>query len=157
MYKDIFRMSVLFIVGFMSYITIEVLYRGYSFAIMGIVGGLLFLMIDQINEYENWNVDLVYQAFLGGIYATLIELIVGLVDAEYLHLNMWDYSDQLGNFLGVICPLFSFYWCLLTILAVLVADFINWAIIKDRTVPHYYIFGKLYEPRIYKLLNEERS
>ena len=55
--KNIFRVIVMFVMGFMSYITIEVLYRGYSYALMGTLGGIVFILIDQINERYTWDVE----------------------------------------------------------------------------------------------------
>ena len=142
----------MFIVGFMAYISIEVLYRGYSFPVMGITGGIIFILIDQINEKYPWDLDLIYQGIIAGIYAILMELIVGLIDKEYLHWHMWDYSDQAFNFMGIICPKFFLYWCILGVLAVLVADFINYCIYRDSEPPYYIILNKKYTPGIYKIL-----
>jgi len=150
--KDIFRTVVMFIVGFSSYITIEVLYRGYSFPLMGIMGGIVFILIDQINERFSWDIDLLYQGIIGGLYATLMELIFGLIDKFYLHWNMWDYTTEWLNFYGIICLKFSIYWCLLAILAVLIADFVNYCIYRDSSAPYYMILGKKWVPGIYKIL-----
>ena len=38
---------------------------------------------------------------------------VGLVVNLGLGWQVWDYGKEFGNFLGQICPLFSFYWFLL--------------------------------------------
>ena len=152
--KDLFRTVVMFIVGFCAYITIEVLYRGYSYPLMGTMGGVVFILIDQINEKYSWNVELSYQAILGGIYATITELIYGLIDKEYLHLNMWNYQDEYFNFYGIVCLKFSIYWCLLALLAVLVADFINYCLYRHSRVPYYIIFGHIWVPKIYQLLDD---
>ena len=45
-----------------------------------------------------------------GISLTLIELIAGLIFIKGLHMKLWDYSNQWGNFKGLICPLFSVLW-----------------------------------------------
>lgn len=150
--KNIFRVIVMFVMGFMSYITIEVLYRGYSYALMGTLGGIVFILIDQINERYTWNVELPFQAILGGIYATLLELIYGLISKYQWGYTMWDYSDEWLNFMGIICPKFSLCWTLLSVLAVLCADFINYCIFRNTEKPYYMIFGKKYTPGIYWLV-----
>lgn len=142
----------MFIIGFMAYITIEVIYRGYSFPLMGVLGGITFILIDQINERYSWDIELPFQAILGGIYATIMELIYGLLDTYYWGYNMWDYGDEWLNFIGIICPKFSIYWIMLSLFAVLTADFINYCIFRDTQVPYYIIFGKKYIPGIYKLV-----
>ena len=47
---------------------------------------------------------------------TLLELLIGVVCLKGFHLRLWDYRDQPGNFKGLICPLFSFYWTVLGVL-----------------------------------------
>ena len=41
---------------------------------------------------------------------TLIELIAGIIYVELLGVDLWDYSGEWGNFRGLICPRFSFFW-----------------------------------------------
>ena len=152
--KEIFRIFVMFLVGFCAYITIEVLYRGYSYPLMGLMGSVLFILIDNINERYDWDVELPYQAVLGGIYATSLELAVGMLDRMYFHQKMWDYSEEFLNFQGVICMKFTVYWCLLSIVAVLVADFINYCLYRDSQVPYYWLFGRRWTPKVYDILDE---
>lgn len=151
--KNVFRIVVMFLVGFCTYITIEVLYRGYSFPMMGVMSGIIFILIDHINNHYGWNMELCKQCLIGGVYATLAELIFGLIDKCYLHWNMWDYSNEFLNFYGVICPKFSLYWCALALIAILVADFVNYCIYRSSQRPYYIIFGHKWEPRIYNILD----
>ena len=48
-----------------------------------------------------------------GIITTL-ELLVGLLVSKLLHLHVWDYSTRPLNLFGQVCPLFSFFWFLLS-------------------------------------------
>lgn len=48
---------------------------------------------------------------LMGAIMTLIELIGGLIGLAN-NVKLWDYSNQWGNFKGIICPLFSAIWTL---------------------------------------------
>lgn len=41
---------------------------------------------------------------------TLLELIGGLFLLKVLNIRLWDYRDRPGNFMGVICPLFTLIW-----------------------------------------------
>lgn len=44
------------------------------------------------------------------ITMVLIELIGGLFLLKVLNLRLWDYRNQKGNFMGVICPKFTLVW-----------------------------------------------
>ena len=46
---------------------------------------------------------------------TLLEYIVGLVSFKGFHLRLWDYSKLWGNIQGIICPLFTFFWGVLSL------------------------------------------
>ena len=45
---------------------------------------------------------------------TAIEYVTGLIFIKRLKIKLWDYSDCWGNVDGVICPLFTFFWALLS-------------------------------------------
>lgn len=61
---------------------------------------------------ETWLV-IVIKILLVGLMMTLIELISGLIFIKGMNIQLWDYSNQKGNFMGIICPLFSFFWALI--------------------------------------------
>ena len=46
---------------------------------------------------------------------TLLEYIVGVVSFKGFHLRLWDYSKLWGNIQGIICPLFTFFWGVLSL------------------------------------------
>ena len=45
---------------------------------------------------------------------TIIEYITGIVFIKKMHVKLWDYSNRFMNIGGIICPLFSFFWALLS-------------------------------------------
>lgn len=62
---------------------------------------------------------------------TLIEYIAGLIFIKGMKVKLWDYSKNRGNIQGIICPLFSFFWTVLSaayyfIAAPFVNDSILW-------------------------------
>ena len=137
--NNLVKYLVLFYVGFTTYLSIETLYRGYSFLLMGIVGGICFLLFDKINEYIPWNLDIILQGIIGSFIVTTFELIIG-VSLKYFNLNpMWDYSMEWMNYKGVICPLFSFLWVGLSIVGIIVADCINYYLLWNGDRPSYKI------------------
>lgn len=136
------RKLILFLVGFCLYITLEVCFRGYSFVLMGICGGIIFILLDCINEVLPWDTDILIQGSIGSAMITLTELVVG-EGLKYLGLpQMWDYSNLPINFDGVICLPYSLLWVLISIVGIIVADAINYYVFKIMPVPYYKLFGK---------------
>lgn len=43
---------------------------------------------------------------------TAIEYLAGVLTLKYANVRLWDYSMEWGNFRGLICPKFSFFWAL---------------------------------------------
>lgn len=138
------KSAVLFITGFCLYITIEVLYRGYSYPLMGLCGGLAFILIDKINDKISWDIDILIQGLIGSAIITLFELIIGEISLRGYLPMLWDYSNLPLNYKGIICFPFSLIWILLSIIAVLLADAINYYFLgEDKEIPYYKLFGKI--------------
>lgn len=140
--KKIHKILFLFIIGFMAYITIEVFWRGYSFPLMGLCGGIAFVLIDRINNEISWDVDILIQGLIGSLIITFMEFIIGNLSLLGIVETMWDYSNVPLNYKGIICLPFSFVWLLLSIVAVILADCINYYILNEEEIPYYKLFGK---------------
>lgn len=136
------RQLILFITGFCIYITIEVCYRGYSYIIMGLCGGIILLMIDCINEKISWDMDLLLQGCIGSLIATSFELVIGEICLLFNYTKMWDYSNIPLNFDGVICVPFSLVWIVISIVGILLADAINYYVFDIMPIPYYKLFGR---------------
>ena len=134
--NNLIKHLILFYIGFTSYITIETLFRGYSYALMGVIGAICFILIDKINDYISWDMDLLVQSIIGSAIATLFELIFGLLLLRF-DIRMWDYSNNWMNYKGVICLKFSFLWILLSMVAIVFADCINYYILNSGDRPVY--------------------
>lgn len=65
---------------------------------------------------ENANVVAVF--FGGMILATLVELIAGFLLYKCFHARWWDYSDKPFNIGGFICPEYSIFWGIGTVIVV---------------------------------------
>lgn len=48
------------------------------------------------------------------ICVTILEFFTGLFCRDVLKVKLWDYSDMWGNISGIICPLFTFFWAILS-------------------------------------------
>lgn len=55
-------------------------------------------------------VNIIVKIIIIAISMTLIEFIAGLVFIKGLKVKLWDYSNQKGNIMGIICPSFSIIW-----------------------------------------------
>ena len=148
--RNLYRKLVLFYVGFSTYVTIEVLFHarlrlfemGWSYIASGLMGALAFIIIDSFNDNISFDIELPLQMVAGGLVVTLIEFIVGMVSVYIFHVHMWDYSNFKYNLYGVICPQFTFFWILLSVVAIVLADAINYYVFRDTQKPYYIIFGK---------------
>lgn len=128
---------VLFCIGGISYLLIEILYRGHTHWTMGILGGLCFLLIGLINNIFSFNLSFILQMFISAIIITILEFLSGLLLNVYLGLNIWDYSHLPFNIMGQICLPFFIIWFFLSPIAIVADDFIRWKFFHEPK-PHYH-------------------
>lgn len=86
--KELFKLFILFVIGGLSYFTIELLWRGYSHWTMAVVGGFCFVLIGGLNEYLPWEMKIWKQAIIGSIMVTSVEFIAGVILNLYLKLEI---------------------------------------------------------------------
>ena len=129
----------LFCIGGLLYMSIEILYRGYTHWSMGILGGISFVSIGLINEILSLDTPLAIQALIGSIMITLYEFITGVILNIWLGLGIWDYSNLPFNILGQICLPFSIIWYFLSIVGICLDDFLRWKFFGEEK-PRYKIF-----------------
>ena len=116
----------LFLIGGVSYILVELLYRGYSHYSMFIVGGLCFVLIGLLNDgLFSWKMALNSQMTLSALIITIVEFMAGAILNLGLGLDIWDYSDQPYNLYGQICLLYTCFWYLLSLPAILLDDLLR--------------------------------
>ncbi len=77
----------------------------YGFGVVGLFG-ISLIPID--TGSEAWNAVIVI--LIMGAAMTLIEYIAGLIFIKGMKIRLWDYTNRWGNIQGIICPLFSFFW-----------------------------------------------
>lgn len=116
------KQAVLFYLGGCAYMGLELLWRGRSHGSMFIAGGACFLLIGHLNHVRP-RLLLPLRAVTGAGIVTMVELAVGLVANRGY--EVWDYRDQAGNFLGQICPLFSLLWVPVSLLALLLHEWLS--------------------------------
>ncbi len=74
----------------------------------------LLTLIESYIPTENKIVQKIILFVIMAIVITCIEYIAGLIFIKKMKIKLWDYTDRPGNIKGIICPLFSFYWLLLS-------------------------------------------
>ena len=129
--KILLVMFFLFFIGSMIGWVIEVLFRRiftakkwinpgfltgpylplYGFGVVG----LFAISIIPIDTGIQW-LNAVTIILIMGIVMTIIEYIAGLIFIKGMNIRLWDYSDRKGNIQGIICPLFSFFWLVVSAL-----------------------------------------
>lgn len=127
---------ILFIIGGLLYILIELGYRGHSHWTMFILGGLCFVLIGGINNYISWDMPIYEQMMVGSVIITILEFICGCIVNLWLGWDVWDYSNMPYNVLGQICLPFSILWFFISLVAIVADDYIRYWLF-DEEKPRY--------------------
>ena len=130
----------LFYVGFTSYISIEVIYRGRSHWTMGLLGGICFLIIGAINQRCGWNIDLLLQMLMSAGIITVLEFAAGMILNVWLGLGIWDYSHMRLQLMGQISLLYTLLWIPLSLVAIFLDDWLRHFLFGEQK-PHYVLLG----------------
>lgn len=135
--KLILQLLFLFCVGALIYMGIEILWRGHTHWTMGVVGGICFVIIGLLNEGYNWQTPFWKQALIGTCVVVAIEFVAGVILNIILGLNIWDYSNIPFNLFGQICLPFTVLWYGLTMVAIVLDDYVRyWFLGQEK--PRYY-------------------
>ena len=135
-HSKIKKYEFLFFVGATIYVIIEKLYRGYSHWTMFLLGGICFIALGLINEVIPWDMPLLLQMFIGGVIITVLEFITGCVVNLWLGWNVWDYSELPFNLWGQISLFSSIVWVGLSLVGIVLDDYIRWKFFGEEK-PHY--------------------
>ena len=136
--KLLFKYLFLFCTGGAVYSDIEILFRGHTHWTMYIVGGVCFILLGLLNEVTDWEIPLLWQAIDGGIIITLVEFVAGCIVNLWLGWCVWDYSNMPFNILGQICLPFSVLWCLLSVIGIILDDWLRYIFFEEEK-PRYKI------------------
>lgn len=122
---------VIFMVGAITYLTIEICWRGHTHWTMGIIGGIVIILVGLINEVTRKDLPLIIQAPIASIIITLVEYWAGYILNIQLGMNIWDYSNLPWNVDGQVCLYFSLLWMILGIVASVLDDLVRWKIFGE--------------------------
>lgn len=134
--KKMLKYLILLLIGGFVYYAFELVLRGWSHWTMFLLGGICFILIGEYNEHVDWDTPLIKQGVVGACIVTALEFVVGMIVNVYLGWNIWDYSAVPLNFMGQICLPFSIVWIAVSILAVVVDDWVRYFLFKEEK-PHY--------------------
>ena len=103
----IVKHGLLFCIGGISYLGVELLWRGWTHSSMFFAGGSCFLLLGKLNETRPL-LPLSLRALTGAGIITSVELLTGLIANR--NYTVWDYRNVPFNFHGQICLPFSLLW-----------------------------------------------
>lgn len=132
----ILNFLILYLIGGFTYFLMECIWRGYSHWSMFVLGGLVFILIGEINEYFTFGIPLLKQCLLSAIIITIMEFIAGSIINLWLNWNVWDYSDKPFNLLGQICPQMFGIWILVSCFGIILDDVLRWKLFGEEK-PRY--------------------
>ncbi|KXL54534.1 hypothetical protein CLNEO_06410 [Anaerotignum neopropionicum] len=125
-----FRRIMVFLIGGLAYVSLEILYRGYSHWTMFFTGGFaffcLFALFTAAFPLPFWA-----RCIAGALIVTTIEFTVGIVVNKLLGWHVWDYSRLPCNLFGQISLLFSTIWLVLCIPIGFFARMLNQKILSN--------------------------
>lgn len=136
--KLFFKYSILFSYGGFVYMILELLFRHRTHYTMAFLGGLCFIFLDAINELISWSTPLILQGIIGGcLIVTPLEYLFGVYFNK--DFSIWCYTNMPFNFQGQICLPFTILWCFVSIIGIVLADYLRYYIFNEEK-PRYKIF-----------------
>ena len=133
------KWGILALIGGVIYAALEMICRGYTHWTMVILGGVCFVAVGLINEVIPWDMPLAVQMLCGSVIITALEFACGCIVNVWLGWDVWDYSAEWGNLLGQICPKFSVIWYFVSLIAILLDDYLRYWLFDEKK-PHYRLF-----------------
>lgn len=134
--KAVLKYIILLIIGGITYCGIEMLWRGRTHWTMFIVGGFCFILCGSINEFFDWDMPIWEQMSICAVGITFVEFVAGVFINIIFKLNVWDYSNLPFNIAGQVSLLFAFLWFLLSLVAILMDDWLRYWLFNEEK-PHY--------------------
>ena len=78
---------------------------------------IILFLLAQLEKYVPIENDALRKLALFAVMAvciTIIEYLTGLIFIVKMKIKLWDYTENWGNVKGIICPLYSFFWLVLS-------------------------------------------
>ena len=113
-------------IGGTVYVLLEMLWRGYSHWTMFLLGAVCFVLIGLVNEVFEWDTPLILQMFCGCAIITALEFVTGCIVNLWLGWEVWNYSQYKFNVLGQISLRSSVGWYFLSLVGIVLDDYIRY-------------------------------
>lgn len=126
---------IVFCMGGLLYVLVELLWRGWSHGSMFLVGGACFYAVGSLNRHRP-DMSVLSQMVVGTVLITVVEFFSGLIINRMLLLHVWDYSTAPLNLFGQICLPFVLLWFPLSGAALFTEDWLRWRLFQE-PMPHY--------------------
>jgi len=141
-HNKLFEYGVLSYIGGTTYVTMEVFARQYSHWSMFICGMLCFIGIGLINKILPWSTPIWIQMVIGGFgIVTPLEFITGCIVNIQLGWHVWNYTCQ-PNILGQISLKSSIGWCFLSLIGILLDDYIRYWFFNEQKPKYIFLYKK---------------
>ena len=135
---SILKYFILFAIFGSLYVILELIFRGYSNISMFILGGLCGVIVGGLNNWYSWELPVIYQMAISSVIITTLEYITGYIVNIKLGWEVWNYSDLPLNLNGQICLWFSLLWFFLSLIAILLDDWLRYILFNEPI--HSYIW-----------------
>jgi uncharacterized membrane protein len=96
----------MFLLGGVGYVSMELLWRGWSHWSMFLAGGTCFLLLGRLSKVKH--LPMALRGLIGAGVITAVELVTGLIFNRSF--QVWDYRAAPMNFMGQICLPFTLLW-----------------------------------------------
>ncbi|XCP83824.1 hypothetical protein ABXS75_12160 [Roseburia hominis] len=132
--------EILFIgaLGGSIYYLLEIAFRGFSHWSMFVLGGLALLFCTMQGQLMHWSEPLWLQILRAVLFVTALEFATGVIVNKWLHLAVWDYSDQPLNLWGQICVPFMILFSGLIAIAIPIGSGAAYLLYREEK-PRYFI------------------
>lgn len=89
---------------------------------------ILAVPLERFGAELPWKMSLLLQAVICSIAITGVEFFAGCVLNLWLDLHIWDYSNLPYNILGQICPQFMILWLFLSVVGIVMLDWMRYSV-----------------------------
>ena len=122
----------LWTLGGSLYYFFEIFFRGFSHWSMFILGGICMVFFTVQGQAVHWEDALWRQILRCIIFVTAMEFITGIIVNKWLHMAVWDYSNQPFQLFGQICVPFMIIFSGLSVLGICLSGYMG-----------HYLFGEI--------------